>query len=202
MVLERQYVTVHFIKIYIDKNGYLDLRRRGIKDMNEVIGLDKLQGLRRLSLGNYDENDSKIYENKWHYNDISEFRAFKSFELLEELDLSYCFRFTSFLGNLKYLKNLQKLSLKHCKSLELLPKSIKQLRSLKKLDLSYCYKLKTLPRDISSLKLIKEINLNFCVLLESVPDSVYDIKSLETLNLFNCYKLSSLPEIKRNVLML
>ncbi len=44
--IENQFVIVNGEKIFVDKEGYLDLTREKITDMDEIIGLENIEGLK------------------------------------------------------------------------------------------------------------------------------------------------------------
>lgn len=189
-----QYVAIHGEKIYLNDNYFLDLSRRKIKDLNEIVGLGELDGLRGLNLGNYDENDEDPTIEKEDYNKITEFKIFKSLKSLERLDLSYNFYITE-LPEIDQIKSLKELNLRYCYRLQSLTPQIGNLVLLKNLNLGgFNGYIKELPDSIGSLKNLQELIFENFIELKSLPESIFSMTSLKILNFWGCKSLISLPK--------
>ena len=141
------FVKVYGEKVFLDENGFLDLRRKKISDMRDIIGLENIEGLKGLELGNWDENDNYPYTFKSSYNTFKKFRIYDSFRNLIYLDLGYNLDLEFFPEDLDQLEFLEKLSISS-KSSKNVPDNICNLYNLRELVFTVCPLLEYLPKDI------------------------------------------------------
>ncbi len=196
--IENQFVIVHGEKIFVDEEGILDLRRKEICDMDEIIGLETIQGLKSLRVGNSDEDDenSEIY--KESYNNFKEFRIVKSFRSLIDLDLSDNLDLEKLPENMNELEYLEELYISGNK-LVTLPESIGSLHALKTLGITECIMLESLPENIGNLKSLELIVIRRCDSLSSLPESIGNLKNLQQFGIEQCKELKLIPENIRNL---
>ncbi|XP_023902140.1 disease resistance protein Roq1 [Quercus suber] len=119
---------------------------------------------------------------------------------LRDLYLYWCVSLTNLPSmSAEMMQSLTDLDLSRCYKISSFPKFTGIMKSLSRLNLAWTAIKKVEPSSIECLPALTFLDLSHCTRLECLPSNMDNLRSLKTLDLSQCSKLKSLPRLPSNV---